>query len=64
MCPGEHLPTPDGSRRRFLSGAITAIQGAIGATLAFLLGGAVMSPAFGKRRVELVAGGRARRSAR
>ena len=50
MCPGEHLPTPDGSRRRFLSGAITAIQGAIGATLAFLLGGAVMSPAFGTRR--------------
>ncbi len=50
MCPGEHLPTPDGSRRRFLSGAITAIQGAIGATLAFLLGGAAMSPAFGTRR--------------
>jgi Rieske Fe-S protein len=49
MCPGEHLPTPGDSRRRFLSGAITAIQGAIGATLAFLLGGAVMSPAFGKR---------------
>ena len=50
MCPGEHLPTPDGSRRRFLSGAITAIQGAIGATLAFLLGGAAISPAFGRRQ--------------
>ncbi len=50
MCPGEHLPTPDSGRRRFLSGAITAIQGAIGATLAFLLGGAVISPAFGTRR--------------
>ena len=50
MCPGEHLPSPDGGRRRFLSGAIAVIQGAIGATLAFLLGGAVVSPAFGKRR--------------
>jgi Rieske Fe-S protein len=50
MCPGEHLPTPDSGRRRFLSGAITAIQGAIGATLAFVLGGAVVSPAFGRRR--------------
>jgi len=49
MCPGE-LPAPDRGRRRFLSGAITAIQGAIGATLAFVLGGAVVSPAFGKRR--------------
>jgi succinate dehydrogenase / fumarate reductase iron-sulfur subunit len=37
-------------RRRFLSGAIAVIQGAIGATLAFLLGGAVVSPAFGTRR--------------
>ena len=50
MCPGEHLPTPDGGRRRFLSGAITAIQGAIGATLAFLLGGAAISPALGTSR--------------
>jgi Rieske Fe-S protein len=37
-------------RRRFLSGTIAVIQGAIAATLAFLLGGAVVSPAFGKRR--------------
>jgi len=50
MCPGQHLPPPDSGRRRFLSGAITAIQGAIGATLAFLLGGAVVAPAFGTRR--------------
>ena len=50
MCPGEHLPAPDSGRRRFLSGAVTAIQGAIGATLAFVLGGAVVSPAFGRRR--------------
>lgn len=50
MCPGEHLPPPDTGRRRFLSGTIAVIQGAIGATLAFLLGGAVVAPAFGKRR--------------
>jgi menaquinol-cytochrome c reductase iron-sulfur subunit len=50
MCPGQHTPKPDSSRRRFLSAAIAAIQGAIAATLAFLLGGAVVSPAFGTRR--------------
>jgi Rieske Fe-S protein len=50
MCPGEHLPPPDTGRRRFLSRSIAVIQGAIGATLAFLLGGAVVAPAFGKRR--------------
>jgi Rieske Fe-S protein len=49
MCPGEKPPSPDTGRRRFLSGAIATIQGAIGATLAFLLGGAVVSPAFRKR---------------
>ena len=43
-------PPPQTARRRFLSGTIAVIQGAIGATLAFLLGGAVVSPAFGKRR--------------
>ena len=50
MCPDQHLPRPDAARRRFLSGTITAIQGAIGATLAFLLGGAAVSPAFGRRQ--------------
>src|SRR5919106_3470798 len=50
MCPGEHLPPPETGRRRFLAGMVAAIQGAIAATLAFLLGGAVVSPAFGKRR--------------
>jgi Rieske Fe-S protein len=50
MCPGEHLPVADTGRRRFLSGAITAIQGAIAATLAFVFGGAILSPAFGTRR--------------
>ena len=49
MCPGAHVPPPDTGRRRFLSGVIATIQGAIGATLAFLLGGAVASPAFGRR---------------
>ena len=43
MCPGQHTPQPDSGRRRFLSGAIIAIQGAIGAALTFLLGGAVVS---------------------
>jgi Rieske Fe-S protein len=43
-------PRPQTGRRHFLSGTIAVIQGAIGATLAFLLGGAVVSPAFGKRR--------------
>jgi menaquinol-cytochrome c reductase iron-sulfur subunit len=50
MCPGEQLHSPDTGRRRFLSRAIAVVQGAIGATLAFLLGGAVVSPAFGTRR--------------
>ena len=50
MCPGEHAPTQDSGRRRFLSGVVTAVQAVIGATLAFVLGGAVMSPAFSKRR--------------
>ena len=50
MCPGDHVPTQDPGRRRFLAGAIAVIQGAIGATLTFLLGGAVVSPAFGKKR--------------
>ncbi len=47
MCPEAHVA--DSDRRRFLSGAITAIQGAIGATLAFVMGGAVASPAFRAR---------------
>ncbi len=48
------MSTPAGSadagRRRFLSGVIAAIQGAIGGTLAFLLTGAAVAPAFGSRR--------------
>jgi Rieske Fe-S protein len=38
------------SRRRFLSGIIAAVQTAIGGTLAFIVGGAAVSPAFGRRR--------------
>jgi Rieske Fe-S protein len=50
MCPSPDISTEDPARRRFLSGTIAVIQGAIGATLAFLLGGAVVSPAFGRKR--------------
>jgi Rieske Fe-S protein len=50
MCPETHVPQPDSGRRRFLSGIVAAIQGAFAATLGFLLGGAVVSPAFGSRR--------------
>jgi menaquinol-cytochrome c reductase iron-sulfur subunit len=50
MCPDQPAPRPDAARRRFLSGTITAIQGAIAATLGFLLGGAAVAPAFGRRQ--------------
>jgi menaquinol-cytochrome c reductase iron-sulfur subunit len=50
MCPETHVPPTENGRRRFLAGAITAIQGAMGATLAFLLGGAAAAPSFGTRR--------------
>ena len=50
MCPDQHPPQSDPGRRRFLSAVITTIQGAVAATLAFLLGGAVVAPAFGTRR--------------
>jgi Rieske Fe-S protein len=43
-------PDADSGRRRFLSRLIATVQGAIAASLAFLLGGAVVSPAFGTRR--------------
>ena len=50
MCPDHEPSFAENGRRRFLAGVITTIQGAIGATLAFVLGGAVASPAFGTRR--------------
>src|SRR5919107_757995 len=40
----------DSSRRRFLAGVITAIQVAIGGTLAVILGGSILSPSFARRR--------------
>lgn len=42
--------SPDVERRRFLSRVIATIQGALGATLAVLAGGAAAAPAFGSRR--------------
>jgi quinol---cytochrome c reductase iron-sulfur subunit, bacillus type len=50
MCPAVQTPTGDSGRRRFLAAAIAAVQGALGATLAFILGGAVAAPSFGTRR--------------
>ena len=50
MCPEHQIPQADRGRRRFLAGALAAVQGTIGAALAFLLGGAVVAPAFGVRR--------------
>jgi menaquinol-cytochrome c reductase iron-sulfur subunit len=44
------MPTADAGRRGFLKAAIATIQGAIGAAVAFLLGGAVAAPIFGSRR--------------
>jgi menaquinol-cytochrome c reductase iron-sulfur subunit len=45
------MHNPDaGGRRRFLAAVITAIQGAIGGTLAVILGGSVLSPSFARRR--------------
>ena len=38
------------SRRRFLAGVITTIQAAIGTTLGMILGGALFSPSFMRRR--------------
>lgn len=50
MRPDSHVQAPDAGRRRFLGRTITAIQAALAATLAFVLGGAVASPALGRRR--------------
>lgn len=45
-----HVQNESQDRRRFLAGVITAIQAAIGGTLAFILGGATLAPAFARRR--------------
>jgi Rieske Fe-S protein len=42
----EHSPADAVGRRGFLVRAIAAIHGAIGATLSFILGSAVLAPAF------------------
>jgi Rieske Fe-S protein len=45
----EQVPDRALGRRRFLVRAIAAIHTAIGATIAFILGGAVLAPAFTRR---------------
>jgi len=44
-------------RRRFLSGVIAAVHGVIGGTLAMVLGSAVFSPSFARRRENWLAAG-------
>lgn len=44
-------------RRNFLIKAITAVHGAIGAALAFVLGGAVLAPSFEKRNASWLRAG-------
>lgn len=44
------LPPEDIRRRRFLSRAFAVIQTAIGATVAFVMGGTIVGPAFGAKR--------------
>jgi Rieske Fe-S protein len=51
------MTTDPGGRRRFLAGVITTIQAAIGGTLAFILGGSVLSPSFARRRENWLAAG-------
>ncbi len=41
-------------RRRFLAGAIAAVQAAIGCTLAVILGGSILSPSAARRRENLL----------
>ncbi len=46
----DHQPTPiSWGRRNFLVRVIAGIQAAMGATLAFILGGAVLAPSFRRR---------------
>lgn len=47
----------DSSRRRFLGRVIQIIQGVIGATVAFLAGGAIAAPAFVRRQDNWLAAG-------
>jgi Rieske Fe-S protein len=45
------------ARRNFLAGAIAVLQAAIGGTLAFLLGGSILSPSFARRQENWLAAG-------
>jgi Rieske Fe-S protein len=50
-------PSEISGRRRFLGGVITTIQAAIGGTLAFLLGGAIVAPGLARRQDNWVPAG-------
>lgn len=50
-----HRSSNEHDRRRFLVGVIRTIQGAIGGTLAFLLGGAVVFPRFRRGQNDWIA---------
>jgi len=45
------------ARRNFLVGSIAALQAAIGATLAFLLGGSILTPSFARRQENWLSAG-------
>lgn len=45
------------ARRNFLAGSIAALQAAIGGTLAFLLGGSILTPSFARRQENWLAAG-------
>jgi Rieske Fe-S protein len=45
------------ARRNFLAGTIATLQAAIGGTLAFVLGGSILSPSFARRQENWVAAG-------
>ncbi len=51
MSAERHSPPTDPARRLLLGAIVTAIQGTIGAIVAFVVGGAAVSPAFGTRRM-------------
>ncbi len=50
MCDSQPGPTLGTGRRRFLTTAILAIQGAIGATLSVVLGGSILAPSLARRQ--------------
>ena len=57
----DHLPPPASmGRRTFVARTIAAIQTAIGATLAFIVGATTLTPSFARRDADLAARGGAR----